>query len=1013
MFNRPFNFYNNVIGFLVFGIAAFTYLSTIEPSTSLWDTGEFIAASYKLQVVHPPGAPFFLMFNRLFAMLAGNPENVAMMVNASSGLVSALTVLFLFWSITAISRKMFGFKASEVPFEKIVPIISSGIIGALAFTWSDTFWFSAVEGEVYALSITFMGAIFWLMFKWDERADNPGNARWLILIAFLIGLSMGVHLLSLLVTPALAFIYYFRKFEPSRKGILITSGVGLAILAFFNVGVLKILPAIAAKIELLFVNSFGLPFWSGIFFAVFLFFGLSAYGIYYSHIKGKVVLNIAIISFVTVLISYSSYAMVVIRSNANPSLDMNDPETVFNLISYLNREQYGDRPLVKGPDFTVNPTGYDDGGAIWEKSEDEYIKVGYRKIPRYNDQDMTYFPRLGDTRADRQRDYRKWLDLKNNEKPTFNDNIKFFFRYQLGHMYWRYFAWNFIGRQNGEQGFGHDFRNGNWLGGVPFLDNIFANVGPQEELPYEQRWDKGFNKLYYLPFLLGILGLIFHFKQSRESFAIVTIFFVMTGIALIVYSNQPPIEPRERDYVLVGSFFAFCIWIGMSVFFISNLLEKALKPRLAAIAAFAIALVAGPINMVRAEWDDHDRSHRYIPREFAKNYLKSCGENAVLFTNGDNETYPVWYVQEVEGYRTDVRTINLSLLSTDWYHKQLRNDNYESEGLFFSIPVEKLVEGKRDYARFQRNTNVVPQGQSADVKDIIDFIASDDQRTKLTYGMGETEDYYPVKQVHMDVDKKAALKNGVVEERYADRIVDQMKFNINKNIMLRGDILLMDFIAHNNWKRPVCFAITSGSSAYMGLQKYFRFDGMVYTLTPILSEEKENQQQQDGWVNTDRLYDLIMNQYEWGNMDSRELFIDGVMIKQCKNYRSVFARLAEELIKENDFERAENVLDKCLEVTPEYNVPFDITLYPIVESYYRIGQKEKGMDLAQQIAEHAEIDLNYYSKVDREKQKQVRDEIGRALFLLQRFQALAERAGQEEFAASLKQSLEASQRSLM
>lgn len=1003
MTESSYNKYNNIVGWVVFAIAAFTYLSTMEPTASLWDCGEFVSASYKLEVVHPPGAPFFLMLNRFFTIFAPNPQWVPKLVNASSGIASAFAILFLFWTITALARKMVIKDLKNISASQLIAVLGSGAVGALAFTFSSSFWFSAVEGEVYALSAFFMAIVFWLMMKWEKRADSKYNLRWLVLIAYLIGLSIGVHLLSLLVIPALAFVYYFRKFDFSWKGVVVAALIGGAILFFYNSVVIQWIPEIASKFELLFVNNLGLPFWSGIFFFLLLMAAGIIYGIYWSQKNHKVVLNMILVCMSTILIAYSSYTMVVIRSTANPTIDMNNPETVFNLISYLTREQYGDRPILYGPQFTANIIDIKEGGMDYMKKGDKYIEVGRKKIPIYDPDDMSLFPRMADnTRNDRVEAYREWEDLRKGEKPTFGENIDFFIRYQLGQMYWRYFAWNFIGRQNEEQGFGpDDFNAGNWMSGIPFLDKILTRVGPQKNLPYEMKWDKARNHLYFLPFIFGILGLLFQFKRDKSSAIYIIIFFILTGFALIVYSNQPPLEPRERDYVLVGSFYAFSIWIGLGVLKLREWLIKYINNKtLVSIAVVVAGLILVPSLMAHEEWDDHDRSGRYMVRDLAVNYLESCPKNAILFTNGDNETYPLWYAQEVEGIRTDVRSVNLSLLNTDWYNETLRNPANGHPGISWTIPPEKLVQGTRDQIIFRKENNLkMDPNRFYNLREIINFITSDNPKTRLRMQDGSFMDYFPTKKFSVPINKKAVEESGLVKKDNFDHIPNELHINFNKNNMMKADLLVLDLVAKTDWKRPLCFSITSGRSSYMGLDPYFRQDGMVYTFVPV---QRKSFDKQIGWVNTDIMYDNVMNKFKWGRIDKTELYVDNVMLRQLQNFRNVFNRLVKALAVEGKKDKAEEVLDRCMKVLPENNVPYGFLTYTLIESYYRIGAVDKAEKYAKRFRDIAVNDLDYYLRLDKSKMKQVEPDIQRYFYVLQNFQNFANKNGQKDFAAEVK-----------
>ncbi len=693
---KKFKLYNRIVGWLIFAVAAFTYLSTIEPTASLWDCGEFIATSYKFEVGHPPGAPLFMMMQKLFSLLAGHDvTKVAKMMNSFSALMSAFTILFLFWSITYMARKIVLAisKRDELSMGQMIAVLSSGIVGALAYTWSDTFWFSAVEAEVYATSSMFTGLVFWLAIKWEENADDPKSWRFLLLIAYLMGLSIGVHLLNLLVIPAIGLIIYFRLYKPTVKGVIIALLISLATLGFVLYGIVEKAIGLSSVFELLFVNSFGLPYDTGMIFYVVLLFAVLIGLAYYFYKKQRYVWHNVFVAIALMFFGYLSFAVIPIRSAANPPIDENDPENPFALMAYLNREQYGDRPLLYGQYYDAQVVGRKDR-YTYVQENGKYVKTK-RTNPKYeyDPKRCTFFPRMFSNQPDHIQAYKEWGGVKPGQQPNFVNNLRFFFTYQLGWMYFRYFMWNFAGKQNDIQGFG-DLIHGNWISGIKFLDQ--ARLGPQSNLPEKWVHRRSRNKFYMLPLLLGLIGLYYSYRNQEYFWAIMT-FFLMTGVAIVIYLNQTPFQPRERDYAYAGSFYAFAMWIGLGVLAIYEWLKKLLKGEsLSAILAL-ILTIGIPIEMGFQDWNDHDRSHRYHTRDFAYDYLMSCAPHAILFTFGDNDTFPLWYEQEVEGVRTDVRVVNLSLLSTDWYIKQIRRKAYDSDPAPMSIAQNKYIEGKRDY----------------------------------------------------------------------------------------------------------------------------------------------------------------------------------------------------------------------------------------------------------------------------------------------------------------------------
>ena len=1008
MNQKRFELFNNVLGLLVFGIAAFVYLSTIEPTVSIWDCGEFIAGSYKLEVVHPPGAPFFLMFNHLFTMFASSPEMVPIIVNSSSAVASAITILLLFWTSTLLSRKIFAKNKDNYSLFEAIGIFGAGLVGALAFTFSDTFWFSAVEGEVYALSSTFTAVVFWLLLKWDQRADEPNNLRWLIVVFFVMGISIGIHLLSLLALPVLAFVYYFRKYEKiTKKGLFIAFIVAMIILQFINVGLIKWFPSIAAKFELLFVNVFGLPYWSGVLFFVILFLAALSYGIYYSIKKNKVLLNTLFVGVAVVFIGYSSYTMVAIRSLADTPIDYSNPDNIFNMRSYINREQYGDRPFLYGPHFTAEVEGYDDGRMQYIQKDGKYIETKPKLKPKFEKDHFTLFPRMGDTRADRIDGYKTWSGMrKGQKKPSFSNNIKFFVRYQLGHMYWRYFAWNFIGRQNDEQGHGKHlmsqgrnpgFMDGNWISGITFIDEML--VGSQEKLPYAQTVNKGHNKLYFLPFILGILGMIYHFKRNKRDAFSTMVLFLFTGIILMIYQNSPPFEPRERDYTLVGSFYVFAIWIGFGVLAIANYLKSKVNPVLAVSATTIIALIAAPVLMASQEWDDHTRAHRYTSLNHGENYLNSCAQDAILFTNGDNDTYPLWYAQEVENIRSDVRVINLQLLMTDWYVDQLRLKKNESSAIKFSFDREKITEGTRDFVPFYNNPSLgLDEKSFYDLTEILNFIKSDKPEDQVsTYG-GSRLSYYPTTRFFSKVDKQNVIDNNVVSEQYYNRIVDELRFNVGKRNLLKSHLMQLDIIDNNLWDRPIYFAITSGSDTYLGLEKYFQQEGMAYRLAPVIKTEIEKQQSagQTGRVDALIMYENMVKKFKWGNLTDERVHIGSVTRRHTLNYRNVFSTLGRALIFAGEKEKAIEAIDLCLNEIPEEKVPHQINSLTLAEIYFMAEAPEKGVELCRHLQTIFVGNLDYFKTLDRKFFRRCESEVRNNFYGLQVIQNLASRYQQEE-----------------
>ncbi|MBK6987834.1 MAG: DUF2723 domain-containing protein [Bacteroidetes bacterium] len=921
---------NNLVGWLIFLIASFTFISTIEPTGSFWDCGEFIATAHKLEVGHPPGAPFFLMLARVFILFGGDDvKMIPVMVNILSALMSAFTILFLFWTITALAKKLVLKKSAELTTDKIIAIMGAGAVGALAYTFSDSFWFSAVEGEVYASSSFFTAIVVWAMFKWENASEEPHNLRWLILIAYLMGLSIGVHLLNLLTIPALAYVYYFKRYTISTKGIIYTALIGTAILGFIQYGIILEMIALAGSIDYLFVNGLGMPFGTGIIIYSIVIIGFLFWAYRYTRRKDMPIWNTAVLCVSFILIGYSTFAQIVIRSNANPPLDENNPENVFNFISYLKREQYGERPLFYGQYYNAKVVDQKEGDMNYAKVDDadKYVEAGRRISPVYEQDKTTPFPRMWSNQPNHINEYKKWADIKGDRTPSFGDNLKFFFVYQMGEMYWRYFMWNFVGRQNDLQGPG-GITKGNWISGIKAIDEF--RLGPQDKIPEGMKNNRARNTMFFLPFILGIIGMIYHYSRDNKDAWVVMLLFFFTGIAIVIYLNGTPQQPRERDYAYAGSYYAFAMWIGIGVLSIYEFLKKKINGSTAAGIATALCLVAVPFVMVRAEWNDHDRSNRFTSRDFATDYLNSCEKNAIIFTNGDNDTFPLWYAQEVEGVRTDVRVVNLSLLNTDWYIDQLKRKYYDSEPIDISWASDKYNLGKRDYLPYyDRGVK-----GSVELKELIDFMGSDKPEAKARTNSGEEINYFPSKNIRLTIDSAEVVANGVVAPENAGKIVKAMEWSIGGNYLMKNDLMILNILANNHWKRPIYFATTVGSDNYLNLEPYFQLEGLAYRVVPIRTDVAQSEVV-PGRVETDKMYNNVMTKFVFGNMNDEKVYLDENNVRMTTNFRINFSRLAEELLIAGKRDSAIKVLDKCLEVMPDKTVPYNYFMAKVAELYYR------------------------------------------------------------------------------
>jgi hypothetical protein len=997
---KQYKLINLITGWVIFVVASAVYLLTIEPTTSFWDCGEFITSAYKLEVGHPPGAPFFMLAARFFSLFASDVSQVALMINAMSAFASSFTILFLFWTITHIARNII-ISNEQLTNGNLIAVIGSGVVGALAYTFSDTFWFSAVEGEVYALSSFFTAIVFWAVLKWENEADEKFANRWLILIAYLMGISIGVHLLNLLAIPAIVFIYYFRKYKPTRNGIIYASLAAVAILGSIMYIIIPGAVNLAAKFELLFTNVFGLPYNSGTLFYLLLVFGSLAFGIVYTRKKAKLIANNVVTVLTVILIGYSSFALIMIRSNANTPMNQNQPDNVFSLLSYLNRDQYGDRPLFYGQYFNAKPIDYVKQDPIYIQKDGRYVISDYKLGYKYEDKYYTLFPRMysSSPSPDHPKGYMQWANIKNQDKvPTFGQNLAYFFNYQIGFMYVRYFMWNFAGRQNDIQGEG-DILHGNWISGIKFLDEM--RLGPQDNLPSELKNNPGRNKYYFLPLILGILGIVYMLSKGQkgtQSFWVVMLFFFFTGLAIVLYLNQPPFQPRERDYAYAGSFYAFAIWIGFGVLMIYEWLKKLSNPLISATAASVFSLLAVPVLMASENWDDHNRSGRYTALHFASNYLNSCKPNAILFTNGDNDTFPLWYAQEVEGIRTDVRVINLSYLSTHWYIDQHKRQAYEAKPAPFSMTMDKMVPGKRDIVYVQDLMK-----EPTNLKEVMDFVLSDDTRTKLQARDGSSEDFIPAKQVWINADSALIIAKGVVEPEDAALMVPRLDWEISGNYVYKNQLAVLDLLANNNWERPVYFAITVGNDSYYNLQSYFQLEGLAYRVVPI---NTKSQPFDIGHINSKIMYDNLMNKFKWGGIEKEGVYLDENNLRMLMNMKNNFARLATKLLDEGKRDSAIKVLDRCEEIMPNSRVPYNYFNIFLADAYYQAKETEKANKMIETLTESTLEKLRYVFSLPPKFSKRIGNEGEHHMAVAQEILRTLARNNQEELMNKINEKIQ-------
>ncbi|MDY4402706.1 MAG: DUF2723 domain-containing protein [Prevotella sp.] len=1070
---KQYKLVNNVLGWLTFFVAAFVYCSTIEPTASFWDCPEFITTGYKLEVGHPPGAPFFMLTANLFSQFASDPSQVARMVNTMSALLSATTILFLFWSITHLARKLILKDWSELTLGKLIAIEASGLVGALIYTFSDTFWFSAVEGEVYAYSSAFTAIVFWLILKWEDHADEPHSDRWLVLIAYMTGLSIGVHLLNLLCLPAIVLVYCYRRFPNIElKGSLIALVGSFILVAAVLYGVVPGIITVAGWFELLFVNTLGCPFNTGEIIYIVLLVAIVIWAIYESYVDksfkrqnvsfvlavgmlgipfrgmtwsaailGLVILaaiyfglnyrkkigkdlvpvvtsrfkNTALLCMLMLMIGYSSYAVIVIRSAANPPMDQNSPEDVFTLGSYLSRDQYGDSPLLYGQAYT-SQVAYDvdgnmcvpkhkEGAAIWQRKEkaskdekDSYFVVSHKDKIMYA-QNML-FPRMHSSAHAEA--YENWMGGVEGTQvpydrcgepvmvkmPTQMENIRFFLSYQCNFMYWRYFMWNFAGRQNDIQGNGEP-EHGNWITGISFIDDWM--LGDQSKMPAELKANKGHNVFYCLPLLLGLIGLFWQAWRGQRGirqFWVVFFLFFMTGLAIVLYLNQTPQQPRERDYAYAGSFYAYAIWCGLGVLAIYDMLKKKIKGNDVAVAGVVgVACLLVPIQMASQTWDDHDRSGRYTCRDFGQNYLMTLQDkgNPIIFTNGDNDTFPLWYNQETEGVRTDARVCNLSYLQTDWYIDQMKRPAYDSPSVPITWPRIDFCSGTNDYIEvkpgmkqqllefyrdYPKEARAAFGDEPFELKNILKYwVRSKDSDTHII----------PTDTLYITIDKEAVRRSGMMMA--SDTIPDRMVISLaGKRAIYKNDLMMLEMLAQCNWERPLYVATTVGSDNYMNLGDNFVQEGLAYRITPFNTKAPGAKN-----FDTEKTYNNVMNRFKWGGLDKPGLYIDETVMRMCYTHRHLFATLAMQLIAEGQNAKAEKVLRKSEKVLPEYNVPYTFMsgASDLARAYALIGKKADAARILNKVWADAKSYADYYLQLTGSRFMMSQNDVLRQLYIMQ------------------------------
>ena len=1044
MNKATFNFskWNTILGWITFGIALITYTLTVEPTMSFWDCGEYIATAAKLEVGHPPGAPLFQMIGAFFAMFASDDQHIALMVNMTSVFSSAFTILFMFWSSSMILKKLVirvsnsdtnDDQSTTLNKSNAIVVLGSSFVGALAYTYSDSFWFNAVEAEVYAMASLLISLLFWLGLRWEQDMDSPRGNKWLLIISLVVGLSFGVHFMALLTIPAIGFLYYFKHYKTvTIKNFIIANIVVISVLLFIFKLLLPLTMAFFAKTEVFAVNDLGMPFDSGTILVTLLLIAFFYFGLKYTKNKGMIQYNTLLLCVLFILIGFSTWMMLPIRANANTVINENKPSDAREVLAYYNREQYGSNPLFYGPQYTETFAGLDKENPYLDKAPNyerdyktgKYVIVNNFKNAEQNSDDnqKTILPRMWsadhienymnftnppefkinpnypyendlaqygiDASKLSEEDYNKAIaQLKNEvaktvtefrhayaqkqidndgyikflksygdyliiEKPTTIDNLSFMVEYQFGYMYWRYLMWNFVGRQSDVQG-RYDNQDGNWISGISFIDNL--HVGSQDNLPSDVLNNKGRNVYFFLPFILGLIGLMYHANKDLKSFYVLLALFLFTGLALKIYLNERPFEPRERDYALVGSFYVFAIWIGFGVYALYESLQKYLAPKIAGPVIIAASLLAAPVLMASQNWDDHDRSGKYTATAMAKAYLNSCDPNAILFTIGDNDTFPLWYAQEIEKVRTDVKIVNTSLFMTDWYIDQMKTKTYESNPLPISFTHDQYVGDKLDYVVH------IPKTESRwEIKDFIDFI----KNPKSTVDMqnGQRIHFYPTNKIRIPVNKNSIIKNKVVAAKYNDSIVPYIDLDIKGNALYKNRLMMLDIIANNNWKRPIFFSPGAfDDEDYLWMKNYLQLDGMIYKLVPIKTPIPEDGSPLDmGQIDSDKMYANIMK-WDWGNSDSDKIYHDPETRRESITYRTNLSRLMDQLIKEGKMDKAKQIIDLAMQKMPLEKFGYYSLLEPFARGYYQVGEKAKAQALLATLIGKYKENLNYYA----------------------------------------------------
>lgn len=1011
---------NNLLGWVTGAIALVVYISTMEPTVSFWDCGEFLSCAYKLEVGHSPGAPLFMMMQRIFALfsggeaLTGGPStHAAYAINAMSAVVSALTILFLFWTITHFAKKLLVKKGDEPDGTQLALIMGAGLVGGLAYTFSDTFWFSAVEAEVYATSSFFTAITFWAVLKWEDVADNKHADRWLVLIAYLLGLSVCVHLLNLLTIPAVAMVYYYRKYNVTTKGTILAFLAGCGILGFVQFGVIQYIPKIASKFDIMFTNGLGMSFDMGSLFFLAIVIGLLVFGLSFAKKKNIPSLHTAVLCIIFIIIGYSSYFVAIIRSRADVPIDMTNPDNPISFLDYVNREQFGQQPIFFGPYFNSQYEEIDTSGKLYTQNKtggkDRYDIVGTKRVPIYKGDQLHFFPRIWDQEGNHVNFYKSMLGLADGQDPTSADNLKYFFGYQMNWMWWRFFMWNYAGRQNDIEG-QLDPQRGNWISGIGPIDKM-RGLGDTETMGEGYTRNDAHNKLYFLPFILGVMGLVYQFNRKKNDGMVVLMMFFFTGAAIGIFLNMNPLQPRERDYAFAGCTYTFAIWIGLGVLMLNDWLQKVVQGSAGAYASTGIAMVAVPVLMANVEWKDHDRSHKTLAHAVAHNTLSACAPNAVLFTFGDNQTYPLWYIQEIEGFRRDVRIINTSLLGIDWYVDQLNYKTNDADAVPMIWKKADYTGERANYIMYYDNPKVaLSKTQFINLADVCTFMNSNDPNAKVPTRGGNELNYMPTKNFFVPtMSKEDLIKNGLATAADTAFVITDMRFVYPKESAYKSDLAILNIIAavaKEGWKRPLYFDAGLRTGDYGGTGDFLRLEGTVYRLMPYKFVDSIKKASPIlGTINTEKSYNLFMG-YKFGGGEREDVYFDEPNRHEFVTYRMDASYIANALVAEGKNEQAIKLLDKVMAGITEHSYYYDYTAYFIAAAYYRAGELKKGQELTKKIVRNSETVLNWAASLSDNGKDLVTSDIRQQFQVMQSLASSAFYSGDSTYAKTIANSMQ-------